>query len=229
MNVNETGLNRKNDSTRTVTVENEFSSIDIAKMSADIASQSGWHLVKIQRNNHQWIVTLDNVNGVYLQDRIARVLTVLHRDAPGSITEFVLQLQQHQLPLLQETFHRQAWMMKNITLVGPSKESLAEGKTSEYASNFFDATDYLGSYSSKTIEVTGVKNNSSENYLLSGPEEKRFTSGLDLGYQQTIGGPDGYLFAFSGQARGDLRLWDGAWINGVASLRLLDNYGKFTY
>ena len=193
--------------------------IDISKTSTDIAAQSGWHLVQIEQKNHRWIVTLDDVNGVYLNDRINRVVAVLHRDAPTSVSEFVVQYQQHQLPLIKQSFNRQAWMMKNISLVSPSQAKLADPVVSDYSSNVL-----ISSASSKTLS-----SESDHDYLLQGPPAKRLTGGLDIGFQQNIGGPDGYLFAVSGQARGNLRLWDGAWISGTASLRLLDNYDNFTY
>jgi hypothetical protein len=61
------------------------------------------------------------------------------------------------------------------------------------------------------------------------PEPKRLTGGVGIGFQQNVGGPDGYLFALSAVARSDLKLWDGAWISGVLNLRALDNYDHFTY
>ncbi|SMC81961.1 YjbH domain-containing protein [Polynucleobacter kasalickyi] len=200
------------------------SSLDIAKSSEDIRSQSGWRLVQIEQRNRSWIVTLDEVNGVYLKERMNRVISVLHRDAPTSVTEFVVKYQQHQLPLIKQTYNRQAWMMKNISLLGPSKSKLAEAVVSEYPSELLESSKSSSSTASQLNP-----NNQEDNYLLKAPDARRLTGGIDIGYQQTIGGPNGYLFALSALGTADLQLWDGAWIRGVSSLRVLDNYDKFTY
>jgi hypothetical protein len=55
------------------------------------------------------------------------------------------------------------------------------------------------------------------------------TGSVDLGYQQQIGGPDGYLYALNATARGELPLWTGAWAQGTLNARLLDNFNHFHY
>jgi hypothetical protein len=202
-------------------------SLDISKTAEDIRAQSGWRLVQIESKNKRWIVTLDEVNGVYLKERMNRVISVLHRDAPSNITEFVVKYQQRQLPLIKQTYNRQAWMMKNISLLGPTKSKLAEAVVSEYPSEMLETMTFQSSQLSSPFELSS--NNNDENYLLNAPEAKRLTGGFDIGYLQSIGGPDGYLFALSALATADLHLWEGAWIKGSTSLRLLDNFDKFTY
>jgi hypothetical protein len=199
-------------------------SLNIIKTAEDIRAQSGWRLVQIESKNKRWIVTLDEVNGVYLKERMNRVIAVLHRDAPSNITEFVVKYQQRQLPLIKQTYNRQAWMIRNISLLGPTKSKLAEAVVSEYPSEMLET---LISQSSTPAELSSNKND--ESYLLNGPETKRLTGGFDIGYLQSIGGPDGYLFALSALGTAELNLWEGAWIKGTTSLRLLDNFDKFTY
>ena len=78
-------------------------SYDILKTYQDVKTQSGWQLVQIEKKNSRWIVTLDEVTGVYLKDRMNRVISVLHRDAPPEISEFEVKYQQYQLPLIKQT------------------------------------------------------------------------------------------------------------------------------
>lgn len=59
--------------------------------------------------------------------------------------------------------------------------------------------------------------------------DDRLSTKLDADYDQSVGGPDGYLFALSARARGRLDLWPGAWMNGSAHYRLIDNYDKISY
>ncbi len=204
--------------------------LDIAKTSQDIREQSGWLLVNIEQKNKHWIVTLDEVTGVYLKERMNRVIAVLHRDAPLEVTQFVIKYQQRQLPLIQQTYNRQAWMMKNISLLGPTKALLAEGVVAEYPSDTVSSSALnTSSLSGSSISIKNDEAISNSDYLLNGPKAQTLTGGFDIGYQQTIGGPNGYLFALSALGTAEVRLWDGAWIKGITSLRLLDNYDKFTY
>jgi hypothetical protein len=194
-------------------------------MRSDISTQSGWRLRKVVQNKNRWVVTLDSVTGVYMKDRINRVISVLHRDAPESIHTFVIQYQNHQIKLIQQSVNRQAWMLKQQQLLPPSYAKLSEPQVSEYPSNVLLSP--LTERNSSGKENIDLSNPSSVNYEL--PQAKHLIGSVGLGYQQNIGGPDGYLFAFSGVGDAQLRLWDGAWINGVAKLRLIDNYDKFSY
>lgn len=52
---------------------------------------------------------------------------------------------------------------------------------------------------------------------------------VGLGYQQHVGGPDGYLYSLNATAQGQWPLWTGAWVQGTAKARLVDNYDKYHY
>ena len=192
-------------------------------MGRDIATQSGWRLHKIVQQNSSWIVTLDAVTGVYMKDRINRVVSVLHRDAPETINTFVIQYQNHQLKLIQQSVNRQAWMLKQQQLLPPTYAKLSQPVVSEYVNN--DVLNTSLPSTKHTAQVQEITPPST--YTL--PEPKRLTGGVGIGFQQNVGGPDGYLFALSAVARSDLKLWDGAWISGALNLRALDNYDHFTY
>lgn len=55
------------------------------------------------------------------------------------------------------------------------------------------------------------------------------TGNVGLGYQQHLGGPDGYLFALNATAQGQWSLWPGAWAQGSLNARLVDNYNHYRY
>ena len=52
---------------------------------------------------------------------------------------------------------------------------------------------------------------------------------MGLGYQQHLGGPDGYLYSLNASAEGQWPLWKGAWVQGALKARLADNYQKYHY
>ncbi|MEJ3590516.1 YjbH domain-containing protein [Pseudomonas bubulae] len=57
-----------------------------------------------------------------------------------------------------------------------------------------------------------------------------FTYGFGLGYQQNMGGPDGFLlYQISAYAEGQYRFTPGTWASGGISANLLNNYDKFKY
>ena len=57
-----------------------------------------------------------------------------------------------------------------------------------------------------------------------------FTYGFGLGYQQNMGGPDGFLlYQISAYAEGQYRFTPGTWASGGVSANLLNNYDKFKY
>ena len=55
------------------------------------------------------------------------------------------------------------------------------------------------------------------------------TGSVGLGYQQHLGGPDGYLFALNATTQGQWPLWPGAWAQGSLNARLVDNYNHYHY
>jgi hypothetical protein len=59
--------------------------------------------------------------------------------------------------------------------------------------------------------------------------QPKVTGNLGLGYQQHLGGPDGYLFALNATAQGQWSLWPGAWAQGSLNARLVDNYNHYRY
>lgn len=194
---------------------NLFPETLMQQMADDIYRQSAWRLQKIEPLPDRWIVHLDDVTGVYRNDRTQRVLSVLHRDAPSHIVSFQLNYQNRQLQLLQQTFNRQAWMLSQQQLLPPSHAQMGQPISAEYVQD--------------TALVAAPKSLSPEQRSYAAPETSRWKAAIGPGYQQNIGGPNGYLFALSVVGNSEVKLWDGAWLSGSLNLRLLDNYDKFTY
>ncbi|MDY7570139.1 YjbH domain-containing protein [Pseudomonas sp. CCC4.1] len=56
------------------------------------------------------------------------------------------------------------------------------------------------------------------------------TYGFGLGYQQNLGGPDGFLlYQISAYAEGQYRITPNTWASGGVSVNLLNNFDKFKY
>ena len=180
----------------------------------DVEAISSWHPTQLNATEDTWIITLDPNDGAYLQDRIQKALSVLHRDAPLSITRFILRFQNQSLKVADYSVDRHIWMKKYNQLLPPSLAKQAEVLPFNFSSfendssiNFKDSVKNLATY----------------------PPD-RFSSGFDLAYQQLLGGPDAFvLFQLSAQLGAAAPLWKGAWLSGAGNLRLVDNFGKFKY
>ena len=189
-------------------------SLDLNSTINDLEMQTGWHVKEIRQQKETWIVSFHNTTGIYLNDRIDRGIAVLHRDAPLSIQRFVLRHQNAGLKTVQQVVNRKRWMQAQTQALPPSLKKEAEIKVGN-----FDAIDE---------KIDSSDNTQSEVLVTQG--EKRLETNYGLGIQQSVGGPDAFvLFALMANASATYHLWDGAWISGTTSLRLVDNYGKFTY
>ena len=55
------------------------------------------------------------------------------------------------------------------------------------------------------------------------------TASVGLSLQQSVGGPDGVLYALNATAQGHWSLWRGAWGQATVNARLLDNFDRYRY
>lgn len=61
------------------------------------------------------------------------------------------------------------------------------------------------------------------------PSKQKLTGSTGLGYQQHVGGPDGYLYSLNAIADGQWTVGNGTWLQGSVKVRLNDNYDKYRY
>lgn len=173
---------------------------------------TGWSVRDITHQHVTTVVRAETDGAIHLQDRIERALKVLHRDAPASTTRFVLQLQDHGLPMSQVEVDRAEWVALHTRSEPPALrlpaqqnipgQSLSIGLPQASA----PAADYWQG------KAPGLRVNW-------GPS-----------YSQILGGPDGFLLYQIGvQARLEQRFSDNTWISSGFNLRVLDNYDKFKF
>jgi hypothetical protein len=73
---------------------------------ADISDMSGWVVKKITLNGAVLKVDLEALSGVHWNDRLERIATILHRDAPAQVDTFELNLNDQGVPLTQRIIKR---------------------------------------------------------------------------------------------------------------------------
>ena len=172
----------------------------------DFQTQTGWDVSTLFVKENSWIIDLDNATGVFLTDRMNKGIGVLHRDAPSNITEFTLQF--YNWGLLVSTFKvdRTQWMLSQTQLLAPSK--------------------IKNPIEMAPVDLVTAKEGREFGKLSHSPWQGE----LGMSYTQILGGPNvPLLFAFSAQGQGIYKWRDDAWLSSIINVRLVDNFGKFTY
>ena len=179
---------------------------DWSATSRDIAAQSTWHVRKIDQVGRELRVTIDDPEAVYLRDRVDKIAAVLHRDAPASVDRFALRYRQRGIEVSEHVVDRSAWVDQQVQPL-PTHHWREPVMVRAPATKPEPAAPTL--------------------YERAPP---RFESGLGFDFQQTLGGPDGFLlFQISAAEKLKYRLRDDTWLQGTLRLRILDNYDKFKY
>ena len=181
---------------------------DWAATSRDIAAQADMRVRSIEQHGNELRVTIDDAEAVYLRNRQDRVASVLHRDAPASVDRFSLAYRQRGLDMAESVIDRDAWV---------DSQTRAQSRSDKRESMILrgPSRPILGDKPVGTVWAS---------------RPPRFEAELGFDYQQTLGGPDGFvLFQISAAERVKLRLRDDTWLQGTLRLGLVDNYDKFKY
>ncbi len=176
---------------------------DWSATSRDIAAQTDWHVRRIEQHDHELRVTLDDADAVYWRERADRAAAVLNRDAPASVDRFALEYRQRGVDMAEHVIDRDAWVAEKTEPVPPDAQRAA---VIAQAPEKLPRGDTL--YQNK---------------------RPMFESALGPNYQQTLGGPNGFLLYQIGAVE-NAKLWlrDDTWLQGTLQLGLIDNYNKFT-
>ena len=174
---------------------------------ADIVAMSGWGVQAIRRNGRVLQVVLEGASGAHWNERIERIVAVLHRDAPAAMDAFELILTEQGVVLAERHIQRQAWVKAKTTFRPPSERA-------------------------QTIVANGPRpvsdNESGATVWATLPSS--FGYGIAPSWQQNIGGPDGFLLFRAGvSVPMQWKLSSNVSISGGLSLNLFDNFDKFKY
>ena len=172
---------------------------------ADINALTGWSVRQISREGDILQVVLDQGGGAHWNDRIERVTAVLHRDAPAAIYEFDLVFIEQGIPMTKRVILREPWVKQRLQFQVMSERFQA-----------IDAAEPRGTLPTAPLWES-----------ISGSP---FGYSIVPSWQQNLGGPDGFLLFRAGVSTPmRLKLSEDTSITAVATLGLVDNYGKFKY
>lgn len=171
---------------------------------ADIRNQTEWAVRQIRRNGSELTVSLDNARGFYFEPKIERVAAVLDREAPADVQWMTLEYNDRQLGLAAQTIDRQAFVRERTEFVPPEERSPV-------------STHRIGEH---------TVNPASE--LLFTRERDVTRTTMSPYFQQTLGGPSGFLFYQAGLSLNtSLNISDSTWISSTLRYRVFDNYDNY--
>lgn len=175
---------------------------DWAGTSREIARQTEWQVGRIEQRGRELSVQIDNAAEIYWRERVERVAAVLHRDAPASIDRFSITHRQSGMDVVEHVVDREAWVAQN--------------------------TQPLPPHVAREAVTSRVPSSVARGEVLFQDSGKFFESNFGSSYQQTLGGPDGFLFYQLGVMElAKLRLREDTWITGALRLGLVNNYADF--
>lgn len=171
-----------------------------------LEEQAGLSISSLSLRNDELIIQAESQRYRHGSEAADRVARVLNNRAPSHIRWFTLQQELYGLTLLDASIDRPLWL----------KTQLEPTSAGEKAAAIQADAPALRMPESAPVHYLAPL--------------KRGSGGFGLGYQQTLGGPDGFvLYQVSVNAEGEYRLAPGVWLNGVASYRFFDNYDNFNY
>ncbi|MFM1908894.1 MAG: hypothetical protein RLZZ591_2571 [Pseudomonadota bacterium] len=171
---------------------------------ADMQLFTGWQVRHFEHQASSTSVVLEVDTALYVQERLDRLLRVLHRDSPASSRSFSISLLQQGLPMQQIVVNRGEWVSRHVAPQPPEMRL-------PYAQ-----------VSPGVPALPAVAQNT------------QVRRGLDVevgpSFNQVLGGPDGFvLYQLGVQGNAQYRFDDSTWFYGAFNARLLDNFDQFTY
>ncbi len=175
---------------------------DWSATSRDIAAQTDWHVRRIEQRGRELRVTLDDAEAIYWRERADRAAAVLHRDAPADVDRFSLAYRQRGVDVAEHLIDRDAWVAQQTQPLPPREQRAA----------------VMARAAEKLPPQTALYQDT----------RPILETGLGPHYQQSFGGPDGFVLFQAGVVETvKLRLRDDTWLQGSLQLGLIDNYNKF--
>ncbi|MEY2860613.1 MAG: hypothetical protein RL392_1071 [Pseudomonadota bacterium] len=176
---------------------------------------TGWSVQQIAQNRGEVSVVIETDNAPYVQERIDKAISVLHRQAPANVTAFNLQLKDRGLVVSNVNVNRFEWMAQHTgpvpTALRLPTQQLTPGSR---AMKETAKTNSIASAESG-FEAASVRETSLE---------------LAPNYQQILGGPDGFiLYQLGVLAKLEHRFSESSWLAADFNARAVDNYGGFKY
>lgn len=176
---------------------------DWSGVANQLEQNAGLRVQSISRRGSELIVTGEQRRFYYPAQGVGRMGRVLDGTLPDDITWFTVQNARLGVPIVETSIERKALV--------------------DYIEHKTDLSTLAGH-----IEMAPPAAQQRET-LYSAPL-RRFDGGFNIGYQQSLGGPDGFvLFQVAGTYSASAYLARNLWLSGTVSYNAYNNYDKFRY
>lgn len=170
----------------------------------ELKQQTGWVATKVQGDEGELKLIIDEADAGYWQYTIDRATAVLHKHAPADYAWFNYEYQAKGQKISQQIVDRNLWVRQRTTLLPNAWRDMPATKQRERIK-----------YPYQT--------------LFDNPQSPWKTS-VSAGYRQILGGPDGFiLYQLSALGNVSYELTESTVASGRVRAALLDNFDKFTY
>ena len=177
--------------------------VDWAEVSKKLESNAGYKVERIAQRDSELMVYGEQSKYFYAAKGAGRASRILDNNANDEIQWFTLVNKRYDMPVEETSVPRSTF--RNVV------------------NNEQDLVDLH-----RTTEVNRATAHYDKTLYQQKPDP--FTYGFGLGYQQNLGGPDGFLlYQISAYAEGQYRFTPSTWASGGISANLLNNYDKFKY
>lgn len=177
--------------------------VDWASVSKQLEKNAGYKVERIAQRDSELMVYGEQSKYFYSAKGVGRASRILDNNANDNIQWFTLVNKRYDMPVEETSVPRKTFR----DVVNNEQDLIDLHRTTEINRPAPHVEDTL--YTQKN---------------------EPFTYGFGLGYQQNIGGPDGFLlYQVSAYAEGQYRFTPGLWASGGLSANLLNNYDKFKY
>lgn len=170
----------------------------------ELKQQTGWVATKVQGDEGELKLIIDEADAGYWQYTIDRATAVLHKHAPAEYAWFNYEYQAKGQKISQHIVDRNLWVRQRTTLLPNAWRDMPATKQRERIK-----------YPYQT--------------LFDNPQSPWKTS-VSAGYRQILGGPDGFiLYQFSALGNVSYELTESTVASGRVRAALLDNFDKFAF
>ncbi len=177
--------------------------VDWPALAAKLEENAGLRVSRISRHGQEVIVTGEQRRFFYPAQGVGRSARLLDATLPNDVTWFTV---------------------KNTRLGVPVVETSIERKA------FADYVDHRSELSQLAGHIEMAKPAQQYRSTLYDAPLKRFDGNFNIGYQQSLGGPDGFiLFQVAGTYSANLHFTRNTWLTGTLSYNAYNNYDRFRY
>ena len=168
---------------------------------------TGWKATDLSITQGNVILNVEDYGGAFIKERLQQGMEVLRQVLPADTNFIQIQVSRYGEPVGVFNIDPDTWSQQYLQLPPPSQRI-------DHPLTITTAVPTYPALNTQVVSHTELPKGSI-----------RFTPSL----QQSIGGPDGYLFGIFANANADYKLWTGSWVDGTAQVRVVDNYDNYSY